>query len=137
MPERGQLAEHQVTVESKEKVLDALSEAASKLRGELGESLASVQKLDVPLEQATTSSLEALKAYSLGAASDQGASPWFISNVPSSSIRILPWQRTKLVCAMKTSASQGGPKSTTPRRSSCASVPVSGKSWLSLPTTMK
>ena len=67
------LAEHQVTVESKEKVLDVLSETASKLRGELGESLASVQKLDVPLAQATTSSLEALKAYTLGAASDQGA----------------------------------------------------------------
>jgi tetratricopeptide (TPR) repeat protein len=47
-------------------VLDALGEAASKLRGELGESLATVQKFDVPLEQATTSSLEALKAYSLG-----------------------------------------------------------------------
>jgi tetratricopeptide (TPR) repeat protein len=38
----------------------------SKLRGALGESLASVQKLDVPLEEATTSSLEALQAYSLG-----------------------------------------------------------------------
>jgi tetratricopeptide (TPR) repeat protein len=36
------------------------------LRGELGESLATVQKFDVPLEQATTSSLDALKAYSLG-----------------------------------------------------------------------
>ncbi|MGA3318587.1 MAG: protein kinase [Candidatus Korobacteraceae bacterium] len=60
------LAEEQVTAASKEKVLDALGEAASKLRGELGESLASVQKLDVPLEQTTTSSLEALKAYSLG-----------------------------------------------------------------------
>jgi tetratricopeptide (TPR) repeat protein len=60
------LAEHQVTVESKEKVLDTLGEAASKLRGELGESLASVQKLDAPLEKATTSSLEALKAYSQG-----------------------------------------------------------------------
>jgi eukaryotic-like serine/threonine-protein kinase len=47
-------------------VLDALGEATSKLRGELGESLATVQKFDVPLEQATTSSLEALKAYSLG-----------------------------------------------------------------------
>jgi serine/threonine protein kinase/tetratricopeptide (TPR) repeat protein len=67
------LAEHQVTAESKEKVLDALSETASKLRGELGESLASVQKLDVPLAQATTSSLEALKAYSFGAGSDQRA----------------------------------------------------------------
>ncbi|SPF37276.1 Serine/threonine protein kinase with TPR repeats [Candidatus Sulfotelmatobacter kueseliae] len=60
------LAEEQVTAASKEKVLDALGEAASKLRTELGESLASVQKFDVPLAQATTSSLEALKAYSLG-----------------------------------------------------------------------
>jgi len=60
------LAQGQVTAESKEKVLDALGDAASKLRGELGESLATVQKFDVPLEQATTFSLEALKAYSLG-----------------------------------------------------------------------
>jgi tetratricopeptide (TPR) repeat protein len=60
------LAEEQVTAASKEKVLDALGEAASKLRGELGESLATVKKFDVPLEQATTSSLEALKALSLG-----------------------------------------------------------------------
>jgi len=58
------LAQEQVTTASKEKVLDALGEAASKLRGELGESLATVQKFDVPLEQATTPSLEALKAYS-------------------------------------------------------------------------
>ena len=60
------LAQEQVTAASKEKVLDALGEAASKLRGELGESLATVQKFHVPLAQATTSSLEALKAYSLG-----------------------------------------------------------------------
>ena len=60
------LAEQQVTAASKEKVLDALGDAASKLRGELGESLATVQKFDVPLAEATTSSLEALKAYSLG-----------------------------------------------------------------------
>jgi serine/threonine protein kinase/tetratricopeptide (TPR) repeat protein len=60
------LAQQQVTAASKEKVLDALGGAASKLRGELGESLAMVQKFDVPLEQATTSSLEALKAFSLG-----------------------------------------------------------------------
>ena len=60
------LAEEQVTAASKEKVLDALGEAASKLRGELGESLATVQKLDVPLAEATTTSLEALKAFSLG-----------------------------------------------------------------------
>jgi serine/threonine protein kinase/Tfp pilus assembly protein PilF len=60
------LAEEQVTAASKEKVLDTLGQAASKLRGELGESLATVQKLDVPLAEATTSSLEALKAHSLG-----------------------------------------------------------------------
>jgi DNA-binding winged helix-turn-helix (wHTH) protein/tetratricopeptide (TPR) repeat protein len=60
------LAQKQVTAGSKEKVLDALGEAASQLRGELGESLATVQKFDVPLAEATTSSLEALKAYSLG-----------------------------------------------------------------------
>jgi serine/threonine protein kinase/tetratricopeptide (TPR) repeat protein len=60
------LAQEQVTAASKEKVLVALGEAASKLRGELGESLATVQRFDVPLHQATTSSLEALKAFSLG-----------------------------------------------------------------------
>jgi tetratricopeptide (TPR) repeat protein len=47
-------------------VLDRLGDAAARLRGELGESLATVQKFDVPLSQATTSSLEALKAFSLG-----------------------------------------------------------------------
>jgi tetratricopeptide (TPR) repeat protein len=69
------LAQEQVTAASKEKVLDTLGEAASKLRPELGESLATVQKFDVRLAQATTSSLEALKAYSLGkkAADEKGA----------------------------------------------------------------
>jgi serine/threonine protein kinase/tetratricopeptide (TPR) repeat protein len=60
------LVEEQVTAATKEKTLDALGEAASKLRSELGESLASVQKFDVPFAEATTSSLDALKAYSLG-----------------------------------------------------------------------
>ena len=69
------LAEEQATAASKEKVLDTLGEAASKLRGELGESLATVEKLDVPLPEATTSSLEALQAYSLGgkAGNEKGA----------------------------------------------------------------
>ena len=60
------LVQEQITAAAKEKVLDALGEASSKLRGELGESLATVQKFDVPLDEATTSSLEALKAHSLG-----------------------------------------------------------------------
>ena len=69
------LAQEQMTAASKEKVLEALGEAASRLRGELGESLATVQKFDIPLEDATTPSLEALKAFSLGekAANEKGA----------------------------------------------------------------
>jgi tetratricopeptide (TPR) repeat protein/predicted Ser/Thr protein kinase len=59
------LAQEQATAAGKEKVLDALGEAASKLRSELGESLASVQRFDAPLAQETTPSLEALKAQSL------------------------------------------------------------------------
>jgi tetratricopeptide (TPR) repeat protein len=70
------LAQEQVTAASKEKVLDALGDAASKLRGELGESLATVQKFDVPLVQETTSSLEALKAYSLGQKTLVGKGDW-------------------------------------------------------------
>lgn len=50
----------------KNQVLDALGKVASGLRKKLGESLASVEKYDVPPENVTTSSLEALKAYSLG-----------------------------------------------------------------------
>jgi eukaryotic-like serine/threonine-protein kinase len=60
------LAQQQVTAASKERVLSALGDAAKKLRGELGESLNTVQKFDVPLVEATTSSLEALKAFSEG-----------------------------------------------------------------------
>jgi tetratricopeptide (TPR) repeat protein len=60
------LADQQVTANGKEQVLQALGAAATKLRAKLGESLASVQKYDVPLEKVTTSSLEALKAYSMG-----------------------------------------------------------------------
>jgi eukaryotic-like serine/threonine-protein kinase len=60
------LAQEQASAAAKEKVLDGLGVAAAKLRTELGESLATVQKFDVPLQQASTPSLEALRAYSLG-----------------------------------------------------------------------
>ena len=60
------LAQEQVTASGKEQVLNAVGNAAAQLRGELGESISTVQQLDVPLAQATTSSLEALQAYSLG-----------------------------------------------------------------------
>jgi len=60
------LAQEQAQAESKEKVLGVLGGAVSKMRGKLGESLASVQKYDVPIDQVTTSSLEALKAFAMG-----------------------------------------------------------------------
>jgi tetratricopeptide (TPR) repeat protein len=59
------LAREQGEATSKEDVLKALSRASSRLRAKLGESLPSVQKFDVPIE-VTTTSLEALKNYSMG-----------------------------------------------------------------------
>ena len=61
------IAQNQATAGSKERVLDVLGVAAAKLRGDLGESLATVQKYDVPLLGATTASFEALREMSLGA----------------------------------------------------------------------
>jgi len=60
------LAQEQVTAAKKEQVLAVLGGAATKLREELGESLTSIQKFDVPLTEATTSSLEALRFYTQG-----------------------------------------------------------------------
>jgi eukaryotic-like serine/threonine-protein kinase len=61
-----QLASEQTTAAGKEQVLKSLGEAASKMRGKLGESLSTVQKYDAPPDSVTTASLEALQAYSLG-----------------------------------------------------------------------
>jgi tetratricopeptide (TPR) repeat protein len=60
------LAQEQETATGKERVLNALGQAATKLRKKLGESLTSVQKYDALPEDITTSSLEALQAYALG-----------------------------------------------------------------------
>jgi len=59
------IARGQVEAGSREQVLETLGEAAIRLRAELGESLSSIEQFDVPLVQATTSNLQALKAYSL------------------------------------------------------------------------
>ena len=55
------IGQEQIQAPNKEKVLDALGEASKNLRGKLGESLATIQKFDAPLAEATTSSLDALK----------------------------------------------------------------------------
>jgi len=71
------LANEQIEADSREHVLKALGESAARMRKKLGESLASIQKYDTPVG-ATTPSLEALKAYSLG------MKTWFAKGVTSS-----------------------------------------------------
>jgi serine/threonine protein kinase/tetratricopeptide (TPR) repeat protein len=66
------LAREQLTAATKEAVLPAVGKAASSLRGKLGESLASIQKFDTPVTEATTSSLEALNAYAAADAMRNG-----------------------------------------------------------------
>jgi hypothetical protein len=60
------LAEEQVMVRSKAEVISALGKAASQLRQKLGESISTIRKFDVPLREATTDSLEALKECTIG-----------------------------------------------------------------------
>jgi eukaryotic-like serine/threonine-protein kinase len=62
------IGEEQAQAASKEKVLDTLGKASADLRRKLGESLSSIQKFDTPLQEATTTSLEALKLESVGSA---------------------------------------------------------------------
>ena len=134
------LAQEQVTASTKERVLDVLGGAVSKLRSELGESLATVQRFDVPLEQATTSSLEALKAYGLGEKADREKGPG--AALPydrDSAIRLDP--DFAMGCGggrgMFRLAEPGGPANTSPRLSSCATtMPASGRRWRCAPTTI-
>jgi tetratricopeptide (TPR) repeat protein len=69
------LASAEAEAMDKNLVLDALGKTASAIRNKLGESLATVQKFDIPLEQATSPSLEALQAYSLGRKAAVGGDP--------------------------------------------------------------
>jgi eukaryotic-like serine/threonine-protein kinase len=61
-----EIVSEQAQAPDKEHVLDALGKAAASLRGKLGEDLNSIKKLDTPFGQATTSSIEAFRAYALG-----------------------------------------------------------------------
>jgi serine/threonine protein kinase len=76
------LATAQAEAADKNQVLGALGKVAGEIRGKLGESLGSIQKFNTPIEQATTSSLDALKAYSTGTQTrhtngDAAAEPFF------------------------------------------------------------
>jgi serine/threonine protein kinase/tetratricopeptide (TPR) repeat protein len=76
------LASNQFEASSKEEVLGALGKGVTRMRKDLGESLASVEQYDAPIEQATTSSLEALQAFGMGASEratggDEVSLPYF------------------------------------------------------------
>jgi eukaryotic-like serine/threonine-protein kinase len=76
------IANEEVEANRKEDVIGALGRVSSQLRARLGESLPSIQKYNAPLEQATTSSLDALNAYSTGLATwdlrgDRDSLPFF------------------------------------------------------------
>jgi tetratricopeptide (TPR) repeat protein len=75
------VAREEATAEGKEQVLKALSRAAGKMREKLGESIATTEKFDTPLDQVTTPSLDALQAYSRGRISMMGKSD-FTAAVP-------------------------------------------------------
>jgi eukaryotic-like serine/threonine-protein kinase len=75
------IAREQVEADNKEQVLRSLGDAATSLRRKLGEPLASIQKFDAPLEQVTTSSLEALKAVSMG--NEQNLKGKFLESIAS------------------------------------------------------
>jgi tetratricopeptide (TPR) repeat protein len=74
------LSQEQIDASSKEHVLQALGRMTSAMRSRLGESLASVQKFDMPVEQVTTPSLDALRAYTLGVARRQAGAE--IESIP-------------------------------------------------------
>ena len=104
----GAIASEQVEAESKEKVLTALGQASTRLRAKLGESMGSIQAYDAPIERATTSSLEALKAFST--AEDLRGTKGELEAIPSSRRR-----------------SSSTPTSRWRRRSSGRSTGTSGK----------
>ncbi len=68
-----EIVSEQAQAPDKEHVLDALGRAAAAMRGKLGEDLSSIKKLDTPFGQATTTSLEAFRAYALGDKAHQKA----------------------------------------------------------------
>ena len=136
------LAQQQVTAASKEKVLNAVGEAASGLRERLGESLTSVQKFDAPLEDATTSSLEALRDTAWGGARPvrgvrQGQAAFRqvypISSRRSSLILRLRARTPAWQLRIPTCMALRAQPCTLPRPMSCATMPASGSGRGSLP----
>ncbi len=134
------LASTEAEASDENHVLEALGKMSVEIRNKLGESLSTIQKFDTPLEQATTPSLEALKAYSsaMQTNSTKGAEGRSrSSNRPSNSIRTSP-RPTHTSASWKTICSK--PVSLwmpTERPLNCATGPVTRRGMRSTPLTIK
>jgi len=129
--------EEQVQAARKEEVLRALDQIARKFRTRIGESLTSVREHDTPLAEATTPSLEALKAYSKGwelvNSNQPNAIPF--SHAPSKSILSSPWHMRRLGLCTATPANLHLQRNTRPRPMHYAIAPATGRDSLSRRTT--
>jgi hypothetical protein len=129
------LAREQVEANNKEDILTALSRTSSSLRAKLGESLPSVAKFDVPIA-VTTSSLEALKTYSVAMKErhekgDAACVPFLKQAM--SSIRISPWPMPYCRSPMTILDNLRLPLKPRPRPTNCAIARAPAKSCVSLP----
>ena len=98
------ITEQQAQAARKEEVITKLGEAATGVRRRLGESLASIQKYDVPVTEATTSSLDALKAYGLASKTrltrgDEASIPFFQKAIEFDPNFALAYAKLAVVCS--------------------------------------
>ena len=132
------IARQQVEAGNPEKVLAALGTAAKALRGPLGEGVNTIERFSAPIEQATTSSLEAMKAYALGDEKrlKMAISPVFLStNEQPSWTRISPWPTLGWALSMETAGKYAWRRKAHKRPSICANGQASEKSFTSRLTT--
>ncbi|MDQ2949079.1 MAG: serine/threonine protein kinase, partial [Acidobacteriota bacterium] len=132
------LADEQTRASRKEDVLDALTRIASKFRTRVGEALASVRQHETPLDEATTPSLEALKAFSTATKLNftQGpaaALPHFQRAIASIHSSRLPMHMWGLCTATWERATW--PQRIRARLTSCGTAPVTRKSSSSISST--
>ena len=128
------LAEEQVQAARKEDVLNALDQVASRFRIRLGESLTTVEKYDTPLAEATTPSLEALKAYSLALkvhSAKAAASALSFSSTALPLIRNSRWPTQCKGTSMANWASLTCRRTASARPINCRIAPVTRRSSLS------
>jgi hypothetical protein len=134
------LDEEQVQAARKEDVLNALGQIASKFRTRVGESLATIKRHDTPLAEATTPSLEALKAFSAAEKANLELAPppslYPFSNAPLRSTPNSPSPMRIWGSCTAPSGRLPSPSRAPPKPINCGIAPVTGKSTSSPPSTM-